>query len=202
MFNLILKDILLQKHALLVMLPALLIYLFFGTSSIWVGIVFCIAFIMSVFANDEKSPANLLMNALPYTRKEIVSSKYIGAFVITFIVLFTIFIGNMILHQELIEWKPLLFVFSIVMVFVAFAFPFSYLFTSQYLMIGSGVLFVVYLIIVNTFIHDLNDKIRDLTKTILSFTNTQLYLFILLPIIFLYIFSWILSIRIYHHKVI
>jgi ABC-2 type transport system permease protein len=42
---------------------------------------------------DEKTSIHILLNSLPYTRKEIVSSKYIGACVFTFVIVFTIFMG-------------------------------------------------------------------------------------------------------------
>ncbi|MEH7122682.1 ABC-2 transporter permease [Bacillus sp. JJ1773] len=201
MFNLIRKDIILQKNTLLILLPILLIYLFLSTSTIWVGIIFCIAIIMQSFPMDEKSSSHLLLNSLPYTRKEIVSSKYIGACVFTFLTLVTIFIGHFVIHREIIQWEQLLFITSIVTVFISFAFPFSYLFKSQYLMIASIVVFALYLIIVNSFIPDINDRLREVIQWVLSFDNSLLYLGVILSVVLLYIFSWMLSIRIYSRKV-
>ena len=86
MLNLIRKDIVLQKGTLLILLPALFFYLLVGKSDIWVGVIFCIAIIMQSFALDEKSSTNLFLNSLPYTRKEIVSSKYIVAIAFTLLV--------------------------------------------------------------------------------------------------------------------
>ena len=86
------------------MLPVLFVYLFLETSSIWVGIIFCIVIIMNAFSMDEKTSINLLLNSLPYTRKEIVSSKYIGAIYFNCYVV-TIFIGNLIIHREIMHGK-------------------------------------------------------------------------------------------------
>ncbi|KOP83684.1 ABC-2 transporter permease [Cytobacillus solani] len=201
MFNLVLKDILLQKKTLMILLPILFFYLFTGASTSYVAIIFCIAIIMNAFALDEKSSINLLLNSLPYTRKEIVSSKYIGAIVFIILVLLTIFIGNWIIHGEIIQWKQLLFTISIVAIFVSLSFPFSYLLKSQYLMIAMGVSFVIYMIIANKFIPDINDRIREAVQTVLSFSNSQQYLLLFLPVVILYSFSWMLSIRIYSKKV-
>lgn len=201
MFNLVLKDILLQKKTLMILLPILFFYLFTGASTSYVAIIFCIAIIMNAFALDEKSSINLLLNSLPYTRKEIVSSKYIGAIVFIILVLLTIFIGNWIIHGEIIQWKQLLFTISIVTIFVSLSFPFSYLLKSQYLMIAMGVSFVIYMIIANKFIPDINDRIREAVQTVLSFSNSQQYLLLFLPVVILYSFSWMLSIRIYSKKV-
>lgn len=201
MFNLVLKDILLQKKTLMILLPILFFYLFTGASTSYVAIIFCIAIIMNAFALDEKSSINLLLNSLPYTRKEIVSSKYIGAFVFIILVLLTIFIGNWIIHRELIQWKQLLFIISVVAIFVSLSFPFSYLLKSQYLMIAMGVSFVIYMFIANKFIPDINDRIREAVQTVLSFSNSQQYLLLFLSVVILYSFSWMLSIRIYSKKV-
>ncbi|MCG7345998.1 ABC-2 transporter permease [Sporosarcina sp. ACRSL] len=201
MLNLIRKDIVLQKNSLLILLPALFIFLFLERSVIWVGVIFCFAIIMQSFALDEKPSANLLMNSLPYTRKEIVSSKYIGACVFTFLVLLTIVIGNLIIHREITQWDQLLFIASVIVVFISFAFPFSYLFKSQYLMMACGVLFVLYVVLVNTFIPDLGDRLRAGVQTILSFDNSLLYAGGILAAVLLYMFSWMLSIRIYSRKV-
>lgn len=201
MFNLIRKDIILLKTTLMILLPALFVYLTLGSSSIWVGVLFSIAIIMSAFAVDEKSSSNTLLNSLPYTRKEIVSSKYIGAFIFTFLVVFTIFIGNLIVHREITVWKDLLFIISLVMVSTSLFLPFSYKFKSQYLLIGNLVLFAFYMVIQNYVVQNLNDKIKDFMHTLLALENVQFYLIVVFSVITLYVCSWLLSIRIYSKKV-
>lgn len=201
MLNLIRKDIALQKGTLLILLPVLFLYLLVGKSDIWVGIIFCIAIIMQSFALDEKPSMNLFLNSLPYTRKEIVSSKYIVAGAFTLLVVSTIVLGNLILHGKLTQWDQLLFTAIVVVLFISFAFPFSYRFKSQYLMIASGVLFVLYLVIATKFIPDVNDRLSMGIRTILSLDNTLLYTGGILTVILLYIISWMLSVRIYNRKV-
>lgn len=87
MFNLILKDIILQKKTLAASFLVLCVYLMLDISPIWVGVVFSIVISMYAFSIDEKSSIHMLLNSLPYTRKEIVSSKYIV------VVLFTSMVG-------------------------------------------------------------------------------------------------------------
>ena len=175
MLQLIRKDIILQKYTLLVMLPILLLYLTLNYSVVWIGIIFCIAIIMQSFSVDEKSTSHMLLNALPYTREEIVNSKYIGAGVFTFLILFIIFLGNLIINKEIIQWKQLFLIMSIVALFVSFAFPFSYLFKSQYLLFGGIALFVFYIVTVSKFIPDLNDRIRKVVGIVLSFEQSLVY---------------------------
>lgn len=201
MLQLIRKDIILQKYTLLVMLPILLLYLTLNYSVVWIGIIFCIAIIMQSFSVDEKSTSHMLLNALPYTREEIVNSKYIGAGVFTFLILFIIFLGNLIINKEIIQWKQLFLIMSIVALFVSFAFPFSYLFKSQYLLFGGIALFVLYIVTVSKFIPDLNDRIREVVGIVLSFEQSLVYVggFVLVGL--LYLFSWMISISIYKRKV-
>ncbi|WP_016837680.1 ABC-2 transporter permease [Ureibacillus thermosphaericus] len=200
MLNLIRKDMILQKKTLPFMLLFLFIYLFVNVSTSWVAIVFCIVIIMNAFQTDETSSANLLLNSLPYTRKEIVSSKYIGALIFIFLTLLTIFIGNWMIHREIMQWEVLLFITSIVMGLISFAFPFSYLFNSKYLLIGFGGVFVIYMVTLS-FIPNLNDRVREVVQTVLSLDNSLFYLGIILSAALLYVLSWILSIRIYSRKV-
>ena len=50
MFNLIRKDILLQKKTLLIMLPIFICLFIYGFSITWIGFIFCIAIIMNAFS--------------------------------------------------------------------------------------------------------------------------------------------------------
>lgn len=195
----------------MILVPVLFLYLMMDISSVWLGFIISIAIIMTTFAADEKSSINKFLNALPYTRKEIVSSKYISALVLTFIVVFGIFIGTFTMHKEIIDWKEMLLVISLVLIFVSFAFPFSYKFKSQYLMTGSAILFVALMVIGNVIIPkvvpmledtmNLEEKVYGLVQKLFSLQDVQLYGLIAIVIIVLYTCSWLLSIRIYSKKV-
>ncbi|WP_106768816.1 ABC-2 transporter permease [Paenibacillus faecalis] len=200
MYNLIRKDLILLKKPSMMLIPALLLYLYFDFSYIWSGFLFSIVIIMSLFSYDEKSSINTLLNSLPYTRKEIVSSKYIGALLFTLIIVFTIFIGNFLFHRELTAWRDILFIVGLVMGVTSLLLPFSYQFKSKYLMTGILVLFGVYMLVINTFIKNLNDIIREFVQTMLVTQNVQFYLIVTFSIMILYACSWLLSIHIYRKK--
>lgn len=200
MLHLIRKDFVLMKNVFMLMLPLLVIALYMNKSAILVGVLFCISIIMQGFSHDEKDASHLLFNSLPYTRKEIVSSKYIGACLVMCIILATIFFGHLMIYGEILPWEQLLFIAGIVFLFISFAFPFSYLFNSQYLLISFGVLFVFYLVAVNLFLPNLNDIMRSITQFVISLENYQLYFSVICVIAALYIGSWFLSIRIYCRK--
>ncbi|MEC1292528.1 ABC-2 transporter permease [Bacillus mojavensis] len=201
MFHLIRKDIILQKKSLMILLPVLFVYLTVNISYIWPGFLFSIVIIMNAFSMDEKARINTLLNSLPYTRREIVSSKYIGVLIFTLIVVFTIFIGNLIIHGELTTWIDLMFIVCLVMVSASFIFPFSYQFKSQYLFKGSLILLGIYMVLVNTLFRNLNDIIRECVRILLSLQNLNVYFLILFSVMILYVCSWLLSIRIYKNKV-
>ena len=211
MFNLIRKDIIIHKFTFMILIPVLLVYLMMDISSVWLGILISIAIIMTTFAADEKSSINKFLNALPYTRKEIVSSKYIGALIFTFIVVCSIFIGTFIIHREILDWEEMMLVVSLILIFVSFAFPFSYKFKSQYLMTGSAILFVALMVLVNVIIPkvvprvedtmNLEEKVEWFVQKLFSLQDIQLYGLIAILVIVLYVGSWLLSIRIYSKKV-
>ncbi|MDU0072938.1 MULTISPECIES: ABC-2 transporter permease [Bacillus] len=151
MFNLIRKDIILQKKTLAASFLVLCVYLMLDISPIWIGVVFSIVISMNAISIDEKSSIHMLLNSLPYTRKEIVSSKYIVVVLFTCMVAAAIFIVNFIIHRELTIWKDILLMVAIVMTAASFMLPFCYKFKSNYLLIASIVAFGLYLLAVNCF---------------------------------------------------
>ena len=198
MFNLIRKDIALQKSTLSMWL---LVYVFVGATSILGGVSISIATIMVVYIMDEKSSSHMLLNSLPYTRKEIVSSKYMGACIITCLVVVIQFIINLIIHQELMAWREILFIVSFVMLAMSLIFPFAYRFKSQYILIVALGLGLMYVYVRSLFVPNLNDKTGELIQIVLTLQPAQFYLFVVLAAIALYACSWLLSIRIYERKV-
>lgn len=201
MYNLIRKDIVMQKKTLWILLPIQLVYLSLNIGYVWIGFVFSIVIIMNAFSMDEKSSINTLLNSLPYTRKEMVSSKYIGVLVFTLIVISGLFIGNLILNQELMAWKEIMLIISLVMIVASFILPFSYQFKSQYLLIASIVLFVIYMVIINMIFHNLNEVIMNFVEKLLSLQTLSFYLITSGSILILFACSWLLSIRIFKNKV-
>ncbi len=201
MYNLIRKDIVMQKKTLWILLPIQLVYLSLNIGYVWIGFVFSIVIIMNAFSMDEKSSINTLLNSLPYTRKEMVSSKYIGVLMFTLIVISGLFIGNLILNQELMAWKEIMLIISLVMIVASFILPFSYQFKSQYLLIASIVLFVLYMVIINMIFHNLNEVIMNFVEKLLSLQTLSFYLITSGSILILFACSWLLSIRIFKNKV-
>ncbi|MGE6517399.1 ABC-2 transporter permease [Lysinibacillus sphaericus] len=203
MFSLIRKDFLLQKHILLLYIAILLLFSLFGDASVYVGFIFSLSFIMSACSFDEKDNINILLNSLPYTRKEIVASKYIGALLFTMLFVIVMYVGDFILNGNKASFlvKEMLLIIGLVMITTSFLLPFLYKFKMQYLHMAMVALVVIYLITISFFIRNLHDVVRELTQKILTLQEIQLYFFAILLVIVLYIGSWLLSIRIYERKV-
>lgn len=201
MYNLIRKDLVLQSKMIMGLMIGLCVYLFLDVSSIWVGFVFSVAIAMNAFTIDEKSSVHILLNSLPYTRKEIVSSKYIAVLLLIFLVAAAIFLGNLTIHGEFTSLKNLLFMIAIAMSTISLMLPFCYKFKSSYLVTASIVAFGLYLLVVSFIIQDLNDKIRAFVQLLLTMQNTGAYVAFVASVMILYVCSGLLSLRIYRKKV-
>lgn len=202
MINLILKDVLIQKKFILFYIATIIIYLWAGVPSLlFLGFLYSVIFILNAFAYDEKDNATILLNSLPYTRKEIVSSKYIGSLIFTTIFVFMIYVGDFLINGkwDLFIWKEMLLIMGLVMVAISFMFPIAYKFKTQYLLIALSVLFGIYMLTISLLV-PINDILRELTRTFLTLQETQMYVVASITVIILFIGSWLLSIRIYERK--
>lgn len=202
MINLIIKDVLIQKKLILFYIATIIIYLWAGVPSLlFLGFLYSVIFILNAFAYDEKDNANILLNSLPYTRKEIVSSKYIGSLIFTTIFVFMIYVGDFLINgkDDLFIWKEMLLIIGLVMVAISFMFPISYKFKTQYLLIALSVLFGIYMLSISLLV-PINDILRELARKFLTLQETQMYVVASMTVIILFIGSWLLSIRIYERK--
>ncbi|MGE8000711.1 ABC-2 transporter permease [Lysinibacillus sp. NPDC093190] len=202
MVNLILKDILIQKKMILFYIATIILYLLIDVSLVRIGFLYSLVFITMSFSYDEKDNANILLNSLPYTRKEIVSSRYIGSLIYTSLIIIITYLGNFFLNgkETLFLWKDILIIIGLVMVAMSFILPICYKFKTQSLMIASGTLFGIYMVTIKYLFPSLNDTLREPIQKFLTLQETQMYFVAILTIIILYVGSWLLSIRIYTRK--
>lgn len=202
MLNLMKKDIILQKHLLLVYLGLILLYLYVDINYVVSVVMTSSLFVLHSHYYDEKDKANMLLNSLPYTRKEIVSSKYIEAILILIPVIAISVLGNTIMNGgELTVTFTSLFACIIgTMMFTAFYLPFTYKFSQQYLMIATSFLIglvIVFMPAINRFVMTkFSTQINDLK----SVSDVQLIGVIGVISILIYAVSWKMSISIYSKK--
>lgn len=183
------------------MLLGIVAYMFVDTSAMLNGIIFTFAIVMHIFSADEKKSIQMLLSSLPYTRREVVTSKYIAAIVYLLLVISVIIMSNYLINQQQPNWKALLIVVGIVMLLVSFSFPFSYKFSSKYLQFAVIGLFMLYLFVLKFLVPNLHDEIRSITAKLLQFNDNQIVVGIGTVFCILYLLSWMLSVKIYEKKV-
>ncbi|MCH7321528.1 ABC-2 transporter permease [Solibacillus sp. MA9] len=201
MLQLIKKDFYIQKMVWLFMILAIAIYIFAQASSLFVGIIFGIVMTVNLFAIDEKKSAQLLLNSLPFTRKEIVSSKYIAAFLYIMCIIATISVLHVVVNQAIPNIYHLLMICIVSLLVVAIFYPFAYRFSSKYFTFLFVGIFAAYLFCLKLFVPNINDQIRELVGYLSSVSQPMIYAYILVATVIFYSMSWLLSIRIYSKKV-
>lgn len=203
MANLIFKDILIQKKMIVLYIATIILYLLINVSLVKIGFLYSLAIITMSFSYDEKDNANILLNSLPYTRKQIVSSRYIGSLIYTSLIILITYLGNFLLNgkETLFLLKDIVIIIGLVMVAISFILPICYKFKTQALMIASGTLFGIYLVTIKYLFPSFNDTLSELIQKLLTLQETQMYFVAIFTIIILYVGSWLLSIRIYTKKV-
>ena len=202
MLNLIKKDFILQKNLLVVYLIVLALFL-----SSDFNFSFVIAMVSSLILfnsqyYDEKDKAHILINSLPYTRKEIVSSKYIGGLIFTLCLIpigyvGTLFLGDTVLSSPV---RSILMGFLIVMIFSSIFLPFFYKFTQQYLLIAFSVLLALSFFIYSKLSQFFEKHFGEFIAFYESINDGLLLGSIAVIAISCYAISWMLSIRIYQRK--
>jgi ABC-2 type transport system permease protein len=200
MLNLLKKDLILQKKMLLVY-----IILFYAMSDM--GMVATTTMISSFFViqshyYDEKDGANRLLNSLPFTRIEIVSSKYIGAISVAIATLILYFIFHLTTNSGTfsIDWTQVILSFCFIMFFTGFYLPFFYKFTHEYLIAGFTIIFVLLIMSFRKWTGFFGEKFNGILSFITDLSVPLLYTSLLLIACIVFALSWILSIRIYQNK--
>ncbi|PEI82872.1 ABC transporter permease [Bacillus pseudomycoides] len=203
MYNLILKDFRLQK---LIMLLYLLTTCFLigtlGELGLAVVLVAC-CYMINLHYYDEKNNSHKFINSLPYSRKTIIMSKYIGTMLLTLIVvLFSLSIQMVIqvaspTYGVEIE-TPQAIVVSVltVMLFTSIYLPLCYRFTNKYLLAAVSFIFPIVVILRKIIVEYLNitSLIRSITT---QFTTNQLIILASIVTILIFIGSYFLTVRIY-----
>ncbi|WP_042351498.1 ABC-2 transporter permease [Bacillus massiliigorillae] len=203
MLNLFKKDLILQRYYSLM-------YLAYIIGFLWIGwgvdhiIVMCSAlFVVQSHYFDEKDGSNILLNSLPYTRKEIVASKYIGALLFTAIVIPVCLIGDYFIGGKMefhYSFTDLVLNIIVVMVVISLYLPFFYKFKTQYLVFAFTLLTVGIMFLMKNMPYFLNKYATDFLAFLAKVSDWQLYSVLALIAVGFYGVSWLLSYHIYRNK--
>lgn len=202
MFNLIKKDFVIQKTQIFLFIPFIIFFSIFGDhmSPAFIFLLASTYIPVNGYIYDEQVESNILLNSLPYTRKEIVAAKYIGA--IAYMIL-SIGVASIILYVFNFDFivRDIMIAVGLFFIFTAFAFPLFYILKRGYI----GAIFLVGLIILAIVLPPLfrflAEHLTAITDFLTSLSTTTLYLSGAVISIILYVISWMTSQFIYQRKV-
>jgi len=200
MYNLIRRDLILQKKQLIFYVPFILLFIITGKNPALIYLLSSILIPFNAYAYDEKTQTNILLNSLPYTRKEIVTARYIGAIIFMIISmvitnLLLVIFGQSFTISQMAIGSGLFILFS------ATAFPLFYIIKPGHIstvlmitlifLIFTGPSLYFYIVEQLPFITDIVNRLSDVT----------LYSSATVFVIFSYSISWLITIVIYQRKV-
>lgn len=199
MLNLIKKDILLQKHLLIVYVGLIGLYLYVDMPLAVTIILTSSLFMFHSHYYDEKDKSNLLLNSLPYSRKEIVSSKYLEAILVIIPISIVGYVMYFIFNSSDFQFSWTILLSSLIgtMLFTACYLPFFYRFKQQHLLLIASVFIGLIVALMPAIIRIGNKYLSTQIEVIRSWNELQVYSVLGILSIILYVLSWRLTIRIY-----
>ncbi|MBK3494183.1 ABC-2 transporter permease [Viridibacillus sp. YIM B01967] len=199
MFNLIRRDVILQKRQLLIFLPVILFFIIIDKHPAWTFLIASIFIPFNTYAYDEKVETNILLNSLPYTRTEIIASRYLGA-----IVYMLLAIGVTSLALFAFN-KPFTMIdiaigSSLFLLFAAFTFPLFYILKPGHITMVVMISFFLLAAIGPAIVLFLAEHLTAITDFIVNLSVPVLYTGATLVIMVVYVISWVTTTVIYQRK--
>lgn len=200
MVNLIKRDLIVQKWQLLFFIPFILVFVIADMPPVLTFLVSSIFIPFNTLAYDERADTDILLNSLPYTRKEIIASRYLGAIVYSALsiglVSFLLF-----LFQRSFTVKDILIGVGMFLLFVAISFP-IYFFVKHgnvtlFLLIG----FLVIAWLSGPIVSFIMKHFPEFVNYVISLSEFHMFLLGFVIVVIFYILSWIITAFIYERKV-
>ncbi|WP_162985883.1 ABC-2 transporter permease [Virgibacillus sp. Bac330] len=154
-----------------------------------------------VFYFDEHANAHKLWNALPFTRNELVSARYIVLLINTMITSGVFIVISVIIKGgwEQLAWQHIVGGFALVIICSALFFPCLYGFAQSNRIFLWFILYVGSVVIGIYVLSDIASKMMDSTTKMPLWSDGMLFGLSLFAIC-LYLLSWLLSLMIYKKK--
>lgn len=208
MFNLIMKDIRIQKKDKTVLIFILLnvgnIFIFQNNYATTILLCFLSIYLLAVYANayDFKYNSELMINSLPVNRKVVVAAKYLSVFLFLICaIVITLIVGSLLhfvapnLVRKTISINTIFIEFFIVCTYFSIFFPFYY--KLGYLK-SRWVNFII-MAVMGSLISLANEILTNNTIFGVDFGLLQRIVLTAIPIIFIVV-SFFASIKIYLNK--
>ncbi|MBM7715417.1 ABC-type transport system involved in multi-copper enzyme maturation permease subunit [Bacillus thermophilus] len=202
MLDLIKKDVRIQKNYFIFYLALIGFFVWENIPNATIVVAMSLAFIMNTLYYDMKDQVNILLNSLPYTRKEIVSSKYVGTVLYTTGVVLLVYMGHLLINGNISAFslENILVGFGLVMLITSFSIPCSYIFKPQHVLMGGMILMAIYLLTFKLISEFFQESFRTFINWLMKTPDVQLYLMGGIFVLILFGLSWLLSIGIYERK--
>lgn len=164
-------------------------------------LIFMVASIIipfNAYAYDERAETNILLNSLPYTRKEIIASRYIGALVYMGLSTGLVSLGLFVFDKSF-TMKDMAIGSGLFLTFVALTFPLFYIFRGKI----STVIMISFIVLAAILPHIISffaKHLPTITDFIVSLSTPALYTGVTAVIVLLYAVSWSVTTVIYQRK--
>lgn len=199
MFSLIRRDVILQKRLLLTFIPFILFFVFMDVHPTVTFLVANIFIPYNAFYYDEKAETNILLNSLPYTRKEIITSRYLGAILYMVLAIGVTSLALFALNKPF-TMTDIAIGSGLFLLFAAFTFPLFYILKPGY--ITTFILFSIILLVgigppIASF---LVEHLTAITDFVANLSISTLYAGSAFVIVALYAVSWGVTTIIYQRR--
>ncbi|BAQ11146.1 multidrug ABC transporter permease [Bacillus sp. OxB-1] len=199
MFNLIRRDVILQKRQLLVFIPFIVFFIIMDSHPALIFLVASIFIPFNTYAYDEKAETNILLNSLPYTRNEIVASRYLGAIVYMMLSIGVTSLALFVLNKPF-AMMDIGLGSGLFLLFASFTFPLFYIFKPGYISAAVLISFLLLAGIGPQTVIFLAKHATAITQFIDNLSIPVLYTGAAFLIMTLYALSWITTTIIYQRK--
>ncbi|MFD1065021.1 ABC-2 transporter permease [Oceanobacillus locisalsi] len=201
MTNLIRRDLIIQKFQLYIFIPFILFFIFAGSHmSAFIIFVFAGFFIpINAYSYDEKVETNILLNSLPYSRTQIVASRYIGA-IFYMAVSIGITIALFYVFNRPFTWMDVAIGAGITLSMFAFAFPLFYLLKPGHIGTVVTIGFVLIVVLSGPIIRFIGEYVTPIVDFFSNTSTVAIYGSGAGIIAVLYAASWLFSQVIYQRK--
>lgn len=201
MYNLIRKDIVIQKTQVLILIPFILFFAFFASqmSPAFVLLITSLYIPLNGYIYDGMVKSNILLNSLPYTRKEIVNAKYVGSIVYMALSI-ALASGIFYLVNYDFVFRDIAIAAGLFLISTAIFFPIFYVLNPAY--VGFFMILGVMLTasIIPPVLEFLGNNLTTIMDFLMSLSTITIYLSGAAIAIGFYLVSWMVSQFIYQRK--
>lgn len=199
MFNLIRRDVILQKRQLYFYIPVILFFIIMDSNPALTFLVASIFIPFNTYAYDEKVETNILLNSLPYTRTEIIVSRYLGAIVYMVLSIGVTSLALFVLNKPF-TMTDIAIGSGLFLLFAALTFPLFYILKPGYITSFVLISFIILTAMAGPIASFIEEHLGGITDFLANLSIPVLYTGATLIVMVAYVISWGVTTFIYQRK--